>query len=351
MRSIFFCVCLFFSSISYADWAMDQIREDLRPFQGKKIKKSELLNELKLDRAKKNGLILVEIQNNKVSFSGHLDSCPPRVEVLKAYFYRWLSHARLPDVSFLISLHDSFESSGRFPKEMGSLPIFTFAKHRLAHSVLIPDFEAFDCEDKMSQYEQFCKDHPWDTKKEVCFWRGATTGAVVSAENYRSLPRIQLVMMTVGASSWLDAGLVNLCQGAEKVEQLQVYMKPFTSLKDHFSYKYLIDVDGNSCTYERCRWILLSNSVLVKHQSDNIQWFYKALKAYEHYIPIKNDWSDLYSQYQWLKENDQKAKEIAWAGQKLGKQVFSRKGLESYFETLIREYSTLYLDDTNFLCK
>ncbi len=65
------------------------------------------------------------------------------------------------------------------------------------------------------------------------------------------------------------------------------------------------------CTYCGYQWRLLSNSLALKQESDEIQWFYIALKPYEHYIPIKNDMSDLLEIIEWARKNDDKCKKIS----------------------------------------
>tara|TARA_B110000285_G_C14615769_1_gene376894 strand:- start:64 stop:231 length:168 start_codon:yes stop_codon:yes gene_type:complete len=55
---------------------------------------------------------------------------------------------------------------------------------------------------------------------------------------------------------------------------------------------------------------MLSGSVALKVDSDFGQWFYGAIKPYKHYVPVKNDLSDLVEQVEWLKQNDDKAREI-----------------------------------------
>jgi hypothetical protein len=42
-------------------------------------------------------------------------------------------------------------------------------------------------------------------------------------------------------------------------------------------------------------------------------WFTPLLKEYVHYIPIKEDLSDLIQKIKWCKENDDKCKKIALA--------------------------------------
>ena len=40
------------------------------------------------------------------------------------------------------------------------------------------------------------------------------------------------------------------------------------------------------------------------------EWFYHDLKPWEHYVPIKKDFSDLKEKVEWLRQNDEEAKRI-----------------------------------------
>jgi hypothetical protein len=110
-------------------------------------------------------------------------------------------------------------------------------------------------------------------------------------------------------------------------------------IDDHYAYKYLLDVDGNSCTYLRCRWILSSNSTLVKVMTDNTQWYYKALEPWRHYVPVAQDLSDLEKALLFLKDNDETALQIAENGQELSKAIFSQEEVDRYVVSLLTAYA------------
>lgn len=82
------------------------------------------------------------------------------------------------------------------------------------------------------------------------------------------------------------------------------------SISDHLEYKYLISVDGNTAAWQRVPWILQSGSVLLFVETDVEEWFYHDLKPWEHYVPIKKDFSDLMEKVEWLRQNDEEAKRI-----------------------------------------
>ncbi|MBI3236731.1 MAG: hypothetical protein HYZ48_03395 [Chlamydiales bacterium] len=196
--------------------------------------------------------------------------------------------------------------------------------------------------------QRACKEFPWRKKQPAIFWRGSSTGFLLDANNYRALPRFQLVRLSC-SYPWLDAQFTQLVQGSPSVYQAMVEeskpVSPQISIKYHFAYKYLIDIDGNSCTYSRCRWILMSNSVLIKPLSPNIQWYYKTLQPFVHYVPVAQNLENLEEVYAWLCSHDSEAKKIAFAGQELSKSLFSLESVERYIQLLFSEYKKHYIED------
>ncbi len=269
----------------------------------------------------------------------HTPHTHPRIQIIQAFFDRLGQKYVLPDVDFLLSVHDGFSG------ELG-VPVFSFAKRATSQSILIPDFEAlFHANDLIRSCGDASRAHPWHTKQNIIFWRGSTTGGEYRLDNYFDFPRAKLVFLSAENPTWLDAAFTNFCQGSPEVfvliEQNGRPLAPFLSMADHFAYKYLIDIDGNSCTYSRCRWILLSNSTLIKPTSPNIQWYYKALVPWVHYIPVKEDLSDLSNVFVWLIAHDNQAQMIAEQGQQLGRVIFSEEAIDHYMLLLLRAYKKL----------
>lgn len=116
-------------------------------------------------------------------------------------------------------------------------------------------------------------------------------------------------------------------------------LKKILSIHDHMRYKYLMDVDGNSNGWDRCFWGLLSNSALFKQVTDFNQWYYKALQPWKHYIPVKEDLSDLEEKIAWAKSHDDKAREIADEGREIARAVFARDAVFEYMRRLLTAYN------------
>ena len=64
-------------------------------------------------------------------------------------------------------------------------------------------------------------------------------------------------------------------------------------------YKYILDMDGNACTWDATAWKLNSGSVIMKVESGWRQWFYNSFHPWTHYVPIADDFSDLQEKYHW----------------------------------------------------
>jgi hypothetical protein len=81
------------------------------------------------------------------------------------------------------------------------------------------------------------------------------------------------------------------------------------------NYKAQIDIDGNANAWSGLYWKLRSNSVVLKVASpkQHVQWYYDRLIPWEHFVPIKNDLSDLEEIVSFVLDpaNERKVREIA----------------------------------------
>lgn len=188
---------------------------------------------------------------------------------------------------------------------------------------------------------EYSKRYPWENKLEKGFFRGASTGAFDPKDIFFGNDRVKAVVFSAFFPELLEADFTVIKQKpiAHLMKQLSKPIVPFMPIESHFAYKYLLDIDGYSTTYARCRWILLSNSVLLKVSSDFIQWYYKALIPHKHYLLVKNDLSDLKELFEWLKAHDEEARLIAVNGQELGIELFSQEMVDYYVYTLLSEYA------------
>ena len=179
--------------------------------------------------------------------------------------------------------------------------------------------------------ERYADQLPWEVKSPIAFFRGADTGLG---------DRLRLTLFSYHHPELVDATF-NRVEQPEIRAQLDSLGKEIcgASIEHHFRYKYLFDVDGNASSYSRCRWILLSNSLLLKMESDYCQWYYKALQPFVHFVPIRSDLSDLIDTLDFLKSHDTEARQIAEQGRGVARDLFSYDMVDRYVVTLLEEYS------------
>lgn len=164
--------------------------------------------------------------------------------------------------------------------------------------------------------------HPWGQKKKMGCWRGATTdfnrhgipglSQQEVIDRYSQCPRYLLCELSLNMPTLMDAGFTAIHTPAPfLIEFVRPLMKPAISPGDHLDCAYLPVLDGYTSTYPGYLWRLLSNSVALKQETKDSQWFYDVLKPYVHYIPIKENLEDLVEKIAWAKEHDEECREIA----------------------------------------
>lgn len=99
---------------------------------------------------------------------------------------------------------------------------------------------------------------------------------------------------------------------------------------DQMKYKYILDVDGYTNSWEGTVWKLYSGSVVIKQKSIWKQWYYDELKEWVHYVPINNDFSNLEIIINWCIDNDTICKQIAENSRKFVKEKLNNKYVLNY---------------------
>lgn len=202
-------------------------------------------------------------------------------------------------------------------------------------SILIPDIDFLSTYGyRESKFDFMVNSPPWNMRKPVALWRGNTTGIRVG-ESWRDLPRLKLCELAHQASSRLlfDIGVSSFAQVSKKeAREIKAagYARNYVPMTASSSYKYLIDIDGNSNAWSALFQKLLSGSVVLKVASPGNfrQWYYNELIPWVNFVPVDSDISDLVEKIQWLLAHDDKAKEIGLNGAKLANSLTYEQELE-----------------------
>ena len=102
-------------------------------------------------------------------------------------------------------------------------------------------------------------------------------------------------------------------------------------------YKYILDIDGNASTWDATAWKLNSGSVILKTDSNWIQWFYDDYKAWIHYVPIKDDFTDIQEKFKWCEENQEKCEIIIYNAKQLFQKIYRHHNVVKYTVALLEK--------------
>lgn len=320
------------------DWMIKQIEADLKAYETSKISKEMLDQFFQGQRIDALNLIRFTIQDRRLSFSLSKKNLDHRqFRHVLAAIEKLNELVVLPNVDFIMSLEDGFGGN------LG-IPLFVYAKSKEASTlVLMPDFKALTGYPGLRQkIEKGGQKWPWEKKLDKAFWRGSTTGGWLTALNWDQIARVKAALLSKAHPKQIDAqitGVVQCDQGVPELIRAKGLTGNMVAPADHLQYKYLLDVDGNSCSYERYFWLLFSNSLVLKQITPNIQWYYEGLRPYEHFVPVKEDLSDLVEKIEWAKKNDREVKEMASRATVFAKEELSIESTFVYMAHLLREYA------------
>lgn len=323
-------------------WMLEQIDKDLEIFKVDGISKESLDRSM---RALGNEYsIKYKIQSQQVSYIANEEGTffqVRRYQILEA-LNKLAAAVLLPNVEFIVNPLDA----AFFCNDISLAPVFVFSKNKHCNNqVLIPDLDALgNYAGVGEQIEAASELSPWKCKKDKAFWRGATTGGNFNTKEWFKLARAKLVLLSLRNPRYLNAKFSLFVQGAESnpvmLKQPRLRGKAVAQA-DSLKYKFLLDVDGNTCSWQRMYWILLSNSLLLKQVTSNIEWYYGTLKPYEHYIPVKEDLSDLLEKIDWAKSNDINAQRIAVNATELARKNLNEEMIYLYLYLALVKYAEL----------
>ena len=305
------------------EWAVLQINNDLSQFKNKTISRKKLLEvyEKYSDQLR---LVKFTISNNKLYINkkfGDDHNILDRIGAFKRAIDKICSVASLPDLVFVMSIHDGLHANDIDT----DVPIFLMCKEKHSENyILAPDYES------LNERYQVLKDkditttsYLWENKFSQLMWRGCAgqhasdeSGNIMRRDNLHLFSRVQLCQLSLEYPSMINAKftVINQGEGDEAVPFLHQYRGQYLEYDYLARFKYQILIDGNVCSYGKSGWRFFSNSVVFLPDSNWTQWYYNDLQPWVHYIPVNENLDDLVDKLQWAMAHDLESKQIAQNG-------------------------------------
>jgi hypothetical protein len=164
----------------------------------------------------------------------------------------------------------------------------------------------------------------WHNRSDTIVWRGTCTGAGKHPQ-----PDTAIDDATVNVRSRLCLALRGVAGTDARISGTDRDNWPSRLFADlgiwadqrpepqWLGDKFAIDVDGWTNTWSNLIVRLHYGCCVLKVDSQYgfRQWYYLNLRAWEHYVPVKADFSDLLEKIDWVRTNEARSREIAAAGQ------------------------------------
>mmetsp|Transcript_4292 Transcript_4292/g.5285 ORF Transcript_4292/g.5285 Transcript_4292/m.5285 type:complete len:437 (+) Transcript_4292:128-1438(+) len=176
----------------------------------------------------------------------------------------------------------------------------------------------------------------WKNKKPAIFFRGDSTGN-----------RVEIVKKYIDYSNDdIDIGFSALVEGLENEPENMKYLKDRIAVEEQLSFKYLLNLEGNDVS-SGLKWMLYSNSVVFMARPKKVSWAMEEyLVPYVHYVPIKDDFSNLLEMLEWARSNDEAVERISRQATKYIEDLYaSPKAQENNVEIIrqmVARYHSLY---------
>jgi len=101
-------------------------------------------------------------------------------------------------------------------------------------------------------------------------------------------------------------------------------------------YSILIDIEGGGWS-ARLKWLFWSHRPVILIDRPHKEFYFKYLKEWEHYIPVKRDMSDLIEKVEWCLQNYEQALRIAENAYEFSKQHLTREACYRRWNELIMD--------------
>ncbi|TVY25377.1 Beta-1,2-xylosyltransferase [Lachnellula hyalina] len=223
-------------------------------------------------------------------------------------------------------------------------------------------------------------DMPWAQKEDKFWWRGSTTGGFSRDGGWRRQHR-QHVVQKVNAGDQAKI-LVNNGQGNE--EHWEVKSLPRSEFKEimdisfshvgqcdqgdcdaqreffdikknakqteAWSYKYLLDMDGNA--FSGRFYAFLKSRSLVYKLAVFREWHNEWLRPWVHFVPLSlrgDEWVEAVRWFAGEPSGKKEAERLALQGREWADKVLRNEDLEVWFFRLLLEYGRLIDDDREII--
>eukprot|EP00927_Polykrikos_kofoidii_P078223 TRINITY_DN75075_c0_g1_i1.p1 TRINITY_DN75075_c0_g1~~TRINITY_DN75075_c0_g1_i1.p1 ORF type:complete len:424 (+),score=65.56 TRINITY_DN75075_c0_g1_i1:167-1438(+) len=191
---------------------------------------------------------------------------------------------------------------------------------------------------------------PWSDRDGKLFWRGSLTFPdVAPSGTAAALPRARLLRLAEARPELFDVGVTEMDVRESKRSELNpTWQKHMTAkLSDErvksepSRFKFVLGIEGGADGgYLMSSWsaatLMSTGAVVLLQDGTDTDIIHMRLQPWVHYVPVRNDLSDLVATVEHLRANDNLARRIAEAGLAFFQLNVTRSHLVCYLWRLLR---------------
>lgn len=213
--------------------------------------------------------------------------------------------------------------------------------------VLMPDWLFSEWDPAADRAREFSARpaHAWPNKTDDVFWRGSSTGGRNLPHTWRQNHRVRFLLDVAPAlGADVDARLTDVvqCVGSACAE-MRAALPPgaVVPFEAHWRHRYLLDLEGNSYS-ARLKRLLLSNSLVLRAAPVFAEFWHRWLRAWEHYVPLRADASDLAERLRWAREHPREALAIVARANEFVRTRLRTDDVDCYVYRLVVELARVF---------
>ena len=328
------------SSTKFSGW-YHQFNDDMKPFKGgiSRARTEEARDFVSLMSF--GGGLLISIRANQIYYKklGKVEGFEDfLLMITKASMCNYL-----PDVDIVWKMED--HCGNIIAKDGSTLPIFSWNKRVTEQCVLFPWVQFLWPQRQSCHRKRGCE---WHTREPRLVFRGSTTGGPAgryTLKGWESQHRSKLILACRSGSPRMraicDAGFTSFPQSEPGVRAMIVAMNltaPPLSAREQQNFRFQALIDGNGAPASRSLNALGSGSTVLLFESQYIEFWYRDLRPWLHYVPVSLD--DIETKLELVLHDDSLSQSIAERSYAYVRSI-SDIDVSFYIHALMRSYSTL----------
>jgi hypothetical protein len=271
----------------------------------------------------------IQIINNTCWVTGESPSFQTRALSVKMMIYTLAQRFVLPDVDFVVSIHD-------FPHPATkdrTLPVFAMGKTKEHKVILFPDHTFWNW------YEASTKN-----------WPKTAASLTRAARKIAWSDKVGKALFSGAPTAPMRAAMARVSVGHPELFELRIHEQErskFITLQEHCKHKYLLHLAG--ITYSaRLKYLLLCNSTVIapalgktgsQQPGGWIEFYYQALESGVHFIDSENS-SNTVVVLRQLEQDQDYARQIASRGAAWAQQNLNMDSVWGYWRDLLAAYAS-----------